>query len=66
MRFQIYLSVFASTLYMANASDSLGHSNCSASAPIDLFTLADAHALSHAPPAPAAAATAKVDQAGSP
>ena len=42
MRFQVYISAFATTLYMANASDSLGNSNSSASAPIDLFTLADA------------------------
>ena len=64
MRFQVYLSVFASTIYMADASDSLGHSNCSAlaSAPIDLFTMADAHAMNHAQPAP----VNKIDQAGTP
>ena len=45
MRFQVYISAFATTLFMANASDSLGHSNSEASAPIELFSLADAQAM---------------------
>lgn len=45
MRFQVYISAFATTLFMANASDSLGHSNSDASAPIELFSLADAQAM---------------------
>ena len=50
MRFQVYISAFAATLYMANASDSLGNANIAA--PIDLFTVADAHAMTSAQPAP--------------
>ena len=64
MRLQVFLSAFAATLYMANASDSLGHSNCSASAPIELFTLADANAMAHAHDPTKTAGTDKVDQAG--
>ena len=64
MRLQVFLSAFAATLYMANASDSLGHSNCSASAPIELFTLADANAMAHAHDPTKTAGTDKIDQAG--
>ena len=72
MRFQVYISAFATTLFMANASDSLGHSNSEASAPIELFTLADAQALDKTATkeassgsskgAPAAAAKAEKDE----
>lgn len=46
---------------MANASDSLGYANSSASAPIDLFSLADADAMVGGKPN----AVNKIDQAGS-
>ena len=35
---------------MANAAESLGKANTSAKAPIDLFTIADAHAVCGPPP----------------
>lgn len=57
MRFQVYISAFATTMLMANASDSLGYSNSEASAPIELFTLADAQAMEKT------AEKAKTDQA---
>ena len=50
---------------MANASDSLGHSNSSASAPIDVFTLSDAEAMGRAQQKENGKEVDKIDQANS-
>ena len=42
MRFQAYLSVLATSMYMVTASDAVGQAYTPA--PIDLFTVADVHA----------------------
>ena len=44
MRFQAYLSVLATSMYMVTASNAVGQAYTHSPAPIDLFTVADVHA----------------------